>query len=152
VLNFAWISFKFYNLAHFAWQPLGRQSTTKLCSKRNRLRRRAPVWYPCFFRCTRVCSLDVKVPLSERVAVPSPSCHDGCVLENVLAGRTRRVCETENDPKVCTAPWIADCFEKERTFAIIQAPSEKGDYVLRWRWDVEQNPQVWTHCADVTVM
>ena len=62
----------------------------------------------------------------------------------------------------------------------VQAPALKGEYVLRWRWDVEQvsfqwknsdfllrnpdfllknvdflikqNPQVWTHCADVTVV
>ena len=26
------------------------------------------------------------------------------------------------------------------------------DYVLRWRWDTEQNPQIWTHCADVTIV
>ena len=24
----------------------------------------------------------------------------------------------------------------------VQVPAEKGDYVLRWRWDTEQNPQV----------
>ena len=34
----------------------------------------------------------------------------------------------------------------------VKAPAVRGDYVLRWRWDVEQNPQVWTHCADVTVV
>ena len=27
-----------------------------------------------------------------------------------------------------------------------------GDYVLRWRWDTEQNPQIWTHCADVKIV
>ena len=27
-----------------------------------------------------------------------------------------------------------------------------GEYVLRWRWDTEQNPQIWTHCADVTIV
>ena len=34
----------------------------------------------------------------------------------------------------------------------VKAPTERGEYVLRWRWDVEQNPQVWTHCADITVV
>ena len=29
----------------------------------------------------------------------------------------------------------------------VRAPTVPGDYVLRWRWDVEQNPQIWTHCA-----
>ena len=33
----------------------------------------------------------------------------------------------------------------------VVAPAEAGEYVLRWRWDVEQNPQIWTHCADITV-
>jgi len=27
-----------------------------------------------------------------------------------------------------------------------------GDYTLSWRWDVEENPQVWANCADVTVV
>lgn len=27
----------------------------------------------------------------------------------------------------------------------------EGEYVLRWRWDCEQTPQVWSHCADVTI-
>eukprot|EP00038_Savillea_parva_P007945 m.173462 g.173462 ORF g.173462 m.173462 type:complete len:369 (+) comp13700_c0_seq1:259-1365(+) len=34
----------------------------------------------------------------------------------------------------------------------VRAPSDPGEYVLRWRWDVEQNPQIWTHCADITVI
>eukprot|EP00938_MAST-03A_sp_MAST-3A-sp1_P001279 g1279.t1 len=33
----------------------------------------------------------------------------------------------------------------------LQIPShlEPGDYVLSWRWDCEQTPQVWNSCADV---
>lgn len=34
----------------------------------------------------------------------------------------------------------------------VLAPDTPGEYVLRWRWDVEQNPQIWTHCADITVV
>ena len=34
----------------------------------------------------------------------------------------------------------------------VQLPQVTGDYVLRWRWDTEQNPQIWTHCADVTIV
>jgi hypothetical protein len=26
-----------------------------------------------------------------------------------------------------------------------------GEYTLSWRWDAEENPQVWTNCADVRV-
>eukprot|EP00036_Acanthoecidae_sp_10tr_P011490 CAMPEP_0182926672 /NCGR_PEP_ID=MMETSP0105_2-20130417/12203_1 /TAXON_ID=81532 ORGANISM="Acanthoeca-like sp., Strain 10tr" /NCGR_SAMPLE_ID=MMETSP0105_2 /ASSEMBLY_ACC=CAM_ASM_000205 /LENGTH=318 /DNA_ID=CAMNT_0025064573 /DNA_START=135 /DNA_END=1091 /DNA_ORIENTATION=- len=34
----------------------------------------------------------------------------------------------------------------------VEVPSQTGEYVLRWRWDTEQNPQVWTHCADVSIV
>eukprot|EP01052_Picozoa_sp_SAG31_P031582 SAG31_NODE_3362_length_4364_cov_1.463540_2_plen_190_part_00 len=27
----------------------------------------------------------------------------------------------------------------------VRTPAEPGEYVLRWRWDTEQNPQVWTN-------
>ena len=27
----------------------------------------------------------------------------------------------------------------------------EGDYVVSWRWDAEQSPQVWTHCSVVTI-
>ena len=31
------------------------------------------------------------------------------------------------------------------------ADIEPGEYVLSWRWDCEQTPQVWNSCADVTI-
>jgi hypothetical protein len=27
-----------------------------------------------------------------------------------------------------------------------------GAFVLRWRWDTDQNPQIWTHCADIIIV
>ena len=33
----------------------------------------------------------------------------------------------------------------------VQVPNILGDFVLRWRWDTEQNPQIWTNCADVHI-
>ena len=33
----------------------------------------------------------------------------------------------------------------------VKTPTTPGEYVLRWRWDTEQNPQVWTNCADIVV-
>merc|ERR1712217_503331 len=27
-----------------------------------------------------------------------------------------------------------------------------GDYVLSWRWDCEQTPQIWAGCGDVTIV
>jgi hypothetical protein len=39
--------------------------------------------------------------------------------------------------------WISDA---------LVAPTELGSYVLQWRWDNEQTPQVWTTCADIAVV
>lgn len=34
----------------------------------------------------------------------------------------------------------------------IQVPDlPAGDYVLRWRWDCEQTPQIWANCADIVI-
>lgn len=33
----------------------------------------------------------------------------------------------------------------------IMVPDTPGQYVLSWRWDSEQTPQVWTNCADVYI-
>ena len=35
---------------------------------------------------------------------------------------------------------------------LVQLPNITGDFVLRWRWDTEQNPQIWSHCADVRLV
>jgi hypothetical protein len=32
------------------------------------------------------------------------------------------------------------------------APKDYGEYVLQWRWDNEQTPQIWTTCADIDVV
>jgi len=45
--------------------------------------------------------------------------------------------------------------EEKFTFGIVdlvKVPDvPPGDYVLSWRWDVEQLPQVWSNCADVKI-
>jgi len=28
----------------------------------------------------------------------------------------------------------------------------EGDYVLSWRWDCQDTPQVWMNCADIKVI
>merc|ERR1712137_266215 len=33
----------------------------------------------------------------------------------------------------------------------IPASLAPGEYLLSFRWDTEQTPQIWTNCADVTV-
>lgn len=36
----------------------------------------------------------------------------------------------------------------------LRVPSDLplGDYVLSWRWDCEQTPQVWSNCADISIV
>ena len=35
----------------------------------------------------------------------------------------------------------------------VQIPEdlEEGEYVISWRWDCEQTPQVWNSCSDVSI-
>jgi hypothetical protein len=33
----------------------------------------------------------------------------------------------------------------------VKVPEEKGEYLLSWRWDCENSPQVWGNCADIVV-
>ena len=39
-----------------------------------------------------------------------------------------------------------------RMCALGRAHLALGDYVLSWRWDCEQTPQIWNTCADLTVV
>jgi len=54
------------------------------------------------------------------------------------------------------APACDGCFGwDEFDFSIVDevvVPSQPGAYVLSWRWDCEQSPQVWNNCADVVVI
>lgn len=34
----------------------------------------------------------------------------------------------------------------------VVVPNTPGDYVLSWRWDCEQTPQIWTNCADISIV
>merc|ERR1711879_1059582 len=34
----------------------------------------------------------------------------------------------------------------------VPAALPNGDYVLSWRWDCEQGPQVWTTCGDIEIV
>jgi len=33
----------------------------------------------------------------------------------------------------------------------VRVPDTAGHYILSWRWDSEQTPQVWTNCADIYI-
>ena len=30
-------------------------------------------------------------------------------------------------------------------------PVPPGEYVVRWRWDCEQSPQIWSGCGDIII-
>lgn len=35
---------------------------------------------------------------------------------------------------------------------LVPTDIEPGDYLLSWRWDCEQSPQIWQNCADIKVV
>jgi hypothetical protein len=35
---------------------------------------------------------------------------------------------------------------------MVPADLVPGDYVLGWRWDCEQTPQIWASCSDITLV
>jgi hypothetical protein len=35
---------------------------------------------------------------------------------------------------------------------IVPSNIQVGDYLLSWRWDSEQSPQIWQNCADVRIV
>lgn len=34
----------------------------------------------------------------------------------------------------------------------VKVPHTLGHYILSWRWDCEQTPQVWNSCADIVIV
>ncbi|MBS90668.1 MAG: hypothetical protein CMN64_22860 [Sphingobium sp.] len=68
---------------------------------------------------------------------PPPGCDETCwgdSDETIRGGHRRAV-----------LPTIVDRLR-------VPAALAPGDYVLGWRWDCEQTPQVWASCSDVTVV
>lgn len=49
----------------------------------------------------------------------------------------------------CSGDWTGGVIVDQ---VVIPASLEAGDYVLGWRWDCEESTQVWSSCADVTVI
>ena len=54
----------------------------------------------------------------------------------------------ENKNKNKNDGQVSDWYITDRVYA----PSETGAYILQWRWDNEQTPQIWTTCADIEVV
>merc|ERR1712173_222068 len=34
----------------------------------------------------------------------------------------------------------------------VKVPNKPGKYVLSWRWDCDQTPQIWASCADIEIV
>lgn len=49
----------------------------------------------------------------------------------------------------CSGDWTGGVIVDEVRIPVDLAP---GDYVLGWRWDCEESSQVWSSCADVTIV
>jgi len=49
----------------------------------------------------------------------------------------------------CSGDWTGGVVADKVQLPASLAP---GDYVLGWRWDCEESTQVWSNCADVTVL
>lgn len=52
------------------------------------------------------------------------------------------------------APFAGGWVYYNPSFSIIdqlKVPEQEGDYILSWRWDCEQTPQIWNSCADITI-
>lgn len=63
-----------------------------------------------------------------------------------LPGQGARDTDVEG---VCSGDWTAGVIVDH---IIIPASLSPGDYVLGWRWDCEETSQVWSSCADVTIV
>merc|ERR1712144_186079 len=75
---------------------------------------------------------------------PPPGCNDTCWGKKACA-YTLPAVDCSKYPAWVTKeiPAIVDHVEVSLT---------PGDWVLQWRWDSEETPQVWNSCADVTVV
>ena len=49
----------------------------------------------------------------------------------------------------CSGDWTGGLIVDE---VIVPAGLAPGEYVVGWRWDCEESTQVWSSCADVTVV
>eukprot|EP00521_Asterionellopsis_glacialis_P012969 CAMPEP_0195293008 /NCGR_PEP_ID=MMETSP0707-20130614/11408_1 /TAXON_ID=33640 /ORGANISM="Asterionellopsis glacialis, Strain CCMP134" /LENGTH=477 /DNA_ID=CAMNT_0040353615 /DNA_START=69 /DNA_END=1502 /DNA_ORIENTATION=+ len=77
---------------------------------------------------------------------------EGCLYY----GNGKNVCysETSNNRRRTKETYSTNTKNERQEWHIVDqliAPSTPGTYVLQWRWDNEQTPQIWTTCADILV-
>jgi len=86
-----------------------------------------------------------------------PKAHGGTSFEKQPSTYKCPVCNTvktrfkpssEYSDEVGTAP--ANGYRWHIVDKVV-VPSTPGGYVLSWRWDCEQTPQIWTNCADIEI-
>lgn len=71
---------------------------------------------------------------------PPPGCDTSCWG---YQGRDTQRCPSEQ----CAITEIPDVVD------LVEVPNvPRGDYVISWRWDCEQTPQVWSGCGDVAIV
>lgn len=79
-------------------------------------------------------------------------------------GQTSKVCPTgvqfpsAADEALGAAPYMpggkmaASAFDYQMVDQLkVPAQLEAGEYILSWRWDCEETPQVWNSCADIII-
>lgn len=91
------------------------------------------------------CSLDHGEPTGPACRQFDPPCpwDSGWYAQ---PGRGQASVDVEGD---CSGDWTGGVVVDQ---VIIPAYLKPGDYVLGWRWDCEESTQVWSNCADVTLV
>ena len=104
------------------------------CRFSNSARGESLKWLPAFF-----------VPYSNATDGP-PGCHHGTMFEPAWPTGYGYMPE-----RVDQAGGTSPKFDYEIVDRV-RVPQEPGEYLLSWRWDTEQKSQVWSACADITIV
>ena len=79
-------------------------------------------------------------------------CYDKSAPAVAHTGSEKCICGTQFEPPLPGVygnhKWSKKWFVVDE-LRVPEVPS--GDYVLQWRWDTEQTPQVWAHCSDIKI-
>jgi len=134
--------------------PCGNHKDKTTCDSSSK---NACTWYAAKTLCyspKTTAGVGVCKDIKDETACGAASAKSGCKWHS-----QKQVCYPEQDEKADTSKvtgfagtgtkdaelhqwWVED---------ELRAPSKLGDYILQWRWDNEQTPQVWTTCADILV-
>merc|ERR1711865_1301154 len=85
-----------------------------------------------------------------KLTFPSPAEGEG-IFGFGIANVFSRVGEADSETALKAKQVVDDHYDFTVT-DIVKVPKKKGRYVLSWRWDSEQTPQVWANCALVDIV